>query len=104
MRSSATCSAPSRGLWTNSVDQSREEWDQCCCFGRNTRFFVLIYAVLALLGDMGVVFGGILCAGALFAALFCVTLRLIRIEEKLNTLASKTEKPESDRASNHIGE
>ena len=53
---------------------------------------------------MGVVFGGILCAGALFAALFCVTLRLIRIEEKLNTLASKTEKPESDRASNHIGE
>ena len=43
-------------------------------------------------------------SGALFAALFCVTLRLIRIEEKLNTLASKTEKPESDRASNHIEE
>ena len=65
---------------------------------------MLIYAVLALLGDMGVVFGGILCAGALFAALFCVTLRLIRIEEKLSALASKTEKPESDRASNHIEE
>ncbi len=72
--------------------------------GGTLGFSVLIYAVLALLGDMGVVFGGILCAGALFAALFCVTLRLIRIEEKLNALASKTEKPESDRASNHIEE
>ena len=44
-------------------------------------FSVLIYAVLALLGDLGLVCGGFLCAGALFAALFCVTLRLIRIEE-----------------------
>ena len=54
-------------------------------------FSVLIYAVLALLGDMGVVFGGILCAGALFAALFCVTLRLIRIEEKLDAIISQME-------------
>ena len=69
--------------------------------GGTLGFSVLIYVVLVLLGDMGVVFGGILCAGALFAALFCVTLRLIRIEEKLNALTSKTEKPESDRASNH---
>ena len=52
---------------------------------------MLIYAVLALLGDMGVVFGGILCAGALFAALFCVTLRLIRIEEKLDAIISQME-------------
>ena len=61
-------------------------------------FSVLIYAILVLLGDMGVVFGGILCVGALFAALFCITLRLIRIEGKLNALTSKTEKPESDNA------
>ena len=48
--------------------------------GGTLGFSVLIYVVLVLLGDMGVVFGGILCAGALFAALFCVTLRLIRID------------------------
>ena len=41
--------------------------------GGTLGFSVLIYGVLVLLGDMGVVFGGILCAGALFAALFCVT-------------------------------
>ena len=72
--------------------------------GGTLGFSVLIYVVLAMLGDMGMLLGGILCAGALFAALFCVTLRLIRIEEKLNALTSKTEKPESDRASNHIEE
>ena len=72
--------------------------------GGTLGFSVLIYVVLVLSGDMGVVFGEILCAGALFAALFCVTLRLIRIEEKLNALTSKTEKPESDCASNHIEE
>ena len=72
--------------------------------GGTLGFSVLIYVVLVLSGDMGVVFGEILCAGALFAALFCVTLRLIRIEEKLNALVSKTEKPESDRSPNHIEE
>ena len=59
--------------------------------GGTLGFSVLIYVVLVLLGDMGVVFGGILCAGALFAALFCVTLRLIRIEEKLNAIISRME-------------
>ena len=59
--------------------------------GGTLGFSVLIYVVLALLGDMGVVFGGILCAGALFAALFCVTLRLIRIEEKLDAIISRME-------------
>ena len=72
--------------------------------GGTLGFSVLIYVVLVLSGDMGVVFGEILCAGALFAALFCLTLRLIRIEEKLNALTSKTEKPESDRSPNHIEE
>ena len=75
--------------------------------GGTLGFSVLIYAalvVMAMLGDVGIFFGGLLCAGALFAVLFCVTLRLIRIEEKLNALASKTEKPESDRDSNHIEE
>ena len=59
--------------------------------GGTLGFSVLIYVVLVLLGDMGVVFGGILCAGALFAALFCVTLRLIRIEEKLDAIISRME-------------
>ena len=59
--------------------------------GGTLGFSVLIYIVLVLLGDMGVVFGGILCAGALFAALFCVTLRLIRIEEKLDAIISRME-------------
>ena len=59
--------------------------------GGTLGFSVLIYVVLVLLGDMGVVFGGILCAGALFAALFCVTLRLIRIEEKLDAIISQME-------------
>ena len=52
--------------------------------GGTLGFSVLIYVVLVLLGDMGVVFGGILCAGALFAVVVLCHLRLIRIEEKLN--------------------
>ena len=46
--------------------------------GGTLGFSVLIYVVLVLSGDMGVVFGEILCAGALFAALFCLTQITLR--------------------------
>ena len=62
MRSSATCSAPSRGPWTDLL------W-----------------------GDLGMVLGGVLCTGALFAALLCVMLRLDRLEKKLDALISSKE-------------
>ena len=42
--------------------------------------------------------------GALIAFCYRVQKRLNQIEEKLDALNSKTEKPESDNASNHIGE
>ena len=41
---------------------------------------------------------------ALIAFCYLVQKRLNQIEEKLDALNSKTEKPESDNASNHIGE
>ena len=62
MRSLTTCSAPSRGPWTDLL------W-----------------------GDLGMVLGGVLCTGALFAALLCVMLRLDRLEKKLDALISSKE-------------
>ena len=37
------------------------------------------------------VLGGVLCTGALFAALLCVMLRLDRLEKKLDALISSKE-------------
>ena len=44
------------------------------------------------------VLGGVLCTGALFAALLCVMLRLDRLEKKLDALISSKEGADRPRA------
>ena len=55
-------------------------------------------------GEVGVLIAIILTVSGLFAAFVFLSERLDRMEKKLDALSSKTEKPESDNASNHIGE
>ena len=105
MRSSATCSAPSRGLWTNcplSKDGKRRTQ-----IGVVFTFAVLIaialWVLVWILGEVGVLIAIILTVRGLFAAFVFLSERLDRMEKKMDALSSKTEKPESDNASNHIG-
>ena len=93
MRSLTTCSAPSRGPWTDLLwgDVIERSKTYAAVLGGTLGFSVLIYVFLILLGDLGMVLGGVLCTGALFAALLCVMLRLDRLEKKLDALISSKE-------------
>ena len=75
-------------------------------------FLVLVYLVallsfldlFALIGALLLIAAAAVGVGALVVHCREVQKQRDRMEEKLNALASKTEKPESDRASNHIEE
>ena len=56
-------------------------------FGAAIGFSVIIFAVLTLLGEAGLIFGGIFCVGMIFAGLYCVMDRLHQLEKKLDVLA-----------------
>lgn len=55
-----------------------------------------IYILLAVLGDAGLVLGGIFCVGGVFAGLYCLMDRINRLEEKLDALARASRQSETD--------
>ena len=65
---------------------------------------IALWVLVWILGEVGVLIAIILTVSGLFAAFVFLSERLDRMEKKLDALTSKTEKPESDNASNHIGE
>ena len=65
---------------------------------------IALWVLVWILGEVGVLIAIILTVSGLFAAFVFLSERLDRMEKKLDPLTSKTEKPESDRASNHIEE
>ena len=65
---------------------------------------IALWVLVWILGEVGVLIAIILTVSGLFAAFVFLSERLDRMEKKLDALSSKTEKPESDRDSNHIEE
>ena len=65
---------------------------------------IALWVLVWILGEVGVLIAIILTISGLFAAFVFLSERLDRMEKKLDALSSKTEKPESDSASNHIWE
>ena len=65
---------------------------------------IALWVLVWILGEVGVLIAIILTVSGLFAAFVFLSERLDRMEKKLDALSSKTEKPKSDNASNHIGE
>ena len=65
---------------------------------------IALWVLVWILGEVGVLIAIILTVSGLFAAFVFLSERLDRMEKKLDALTSKTEGPESDRASNHIEE